>query len=545
MKTKVFFRMMLALLFGAVSMSAGAQNLAAWAVPDNGGTQPTEAIASFIDDGVEVTPFTRGGGFLSTATANYSFGGNSADQSELQTAISDGDYFTMTIKAKPGYKMSITGIPTWRTGATGFSSPDNLPGATNFCEVYVQYKLNDGDFADAGSVAVTANAGTGSTPLATFLPAAQTALSNLTSATTVTLRFVVVSSQPRTFYLIRGESATATTERFVLAGTAVENTATIAQWNGYEQGTQPAGGIFLATSGTNANNGVATLTRDGAGVISNTPADLVATSRAWAEGGYWMTTFNTLGYDNLKLTSRQMGSGTGPRDFELEYSVEPDVWLPVPNAGPIVVGTSYAATTGSPAGLALPVEMNNQASVSLRWIVSSTTNISGDALSGTAGTNRLDATISGKISLPALTAMTVKWRQANINQTDKTITATINSQASGFGNLNAVETYVTTADNETTVTINGTTLDTSLLPGQAGNFVDYSGGLTNIPVVLTNSMGEVTYYLTITDDTSTSIDTIDTDEVSAKYYSITGIEVPASTKGILIKRAVLSNGQIK
>jgi len=211
MKTINFFKKIFlaaVVLFGSVS--AMAQNLVTWDVSDNGSSWVTQFAAASFDPNVTVTPLVRGSGLGTSGTpANYAFGGSGADQTTLANAITNGDYFTMTIKANAGYEMSLTGIPTWYTRMSGNGT----------CNIYVQYSLNGGEFADAGSISVTSTSGAGgATPLAAFSSGAQTALSNLPSTITVTLRLVVVSSVNRNIYIVMGNAANAT-DRLALAGT--------------------------------------------------------------------------------------------------------------------------------------------------------------------------------------------------------------------------------------------------------------------------------------------------------------------------------------
>ena len=170
------------------------------------GPNPWNATSS--DANVTVTGFIRGSGIgtAPTAAAN-SYGGSGADQSTQANAIANGDYFTFTVKANSGYKMSLTGIPIWYTRRSG-------TGGT--CTVDVQYSFDGTSFTDIGSISVTSTSSGGSfTPL-DFPQAIKNALSDLPATTTVTLRFVVVSSASRNIYLATGTGVAAT--RFQLDG---------------------------------------------------------------------------------------------------------------------------------------------------------------------------------------------------------------------------------------------------------------------------------------------------------------------------------------
>ena len=243
---------MAVMLLGSVNVCG--QNLATWDVASTGSpvTWAPTLTASSVDPNVTVTSLTRGSGLGTSGTpADYAFGGSGADQATLANAIANNDFFTMTIEANEGYTMSLTGIPTWFTRMSG----------TGSCVIYVQYSLG-GAFADAGSITVTSTSGAGSaTPLASFSSDAQTALSNLPSTTTVTLRFVVVSSANRNIYIVMG-NATNATNRFVLSGTTAVD-------GGTQQVVTPA---FSPVAGTyySAQNVEITSATDGASIYYTT-----------------------------------------------------------------------------------------------------------------------------------------------------------------------------------------------------------------------------------------------------------------------------------
>ena len=187
--------------------------LASWDAPNNVSTWLTELAPTSTNANVTITAIQRGSGLGSIGpVAGYSFGGSDADQSTAASAISNSDYFTMTIKANEGYTMSITGIPSWYTRRSA--------SGTGSSGILVQYSLNGGTFTNIGSINVTSTiAPGGATPLS-FPVGIQSALADLPSSITVMFRFVVTSpaSTNRNIYLLTG-NATNSTDRFVLAGT--------------------------------------------------------------------------------------------------------------------------------------------------------------------------------------------------------------------------------------------------------------------------------------------------------------------------------------
>ncbi|AFL85675.1 endonuclease/exonuclease/phosphatase family protein [Belliella baltica DSM 15883] len=113
-------------------------------------------------------------------------------------------------------------------------------------------------------------------------------------------------------------------------------------------------------------------------------------TNAWQDAAtsekYWQIKVNTLGFDNLNLSSRQQGSSTGPRDFKIDYSLDGLTWVAIPGSE-ITVGTTFGSATVD--GLAIPAEASNKNEVFFRWIATSNNSIGGGTVAST-GTNRID-----------------------------------------------------------------------------------------------------------------------------------------------------------
>ena len=252
----------------------------------------------------------------------------------------------------------------------------------------------------------------------------------------------------------------------------------VSQWNNYAS--VPADGKFLATAGIASNKNTAILTRDANVTSFTVPSGGIASSAGWALDRYWEVTFETIGYENLTVTSRQMGSSTGPSGFKLQYSVgNSEVWTDVSGATTIVVGTSYANTINSPTNLSLPVAVENQASVSLRWVCTSTTSISGGTV-GASGTNRLDVIVSGTAKGGVVDPV-INTSTATLRFTTQNITNTKTFSASGINLSGLIQ---MTSDNpyffitpstlpatggEATVRFIGATSQTGKITLQSGN----------------------------------------------------------------------------
>lgn len=117
---------------------------------------------------------------------------------------------------------------------------------------------------------------------------------------------------------------------------------------------------------------------------------------------YWQVDVNTTGSTNITVSSLQGSSGTGPKDFKLQYKVgAAGAWADV-TGGIVTLTTAVSAgnltTWGALSDVALPSDANNQALVSLRWIMTSNTSINGATVAST-GTSRISAIyIKGQVN---------------------------------------------------------------------------------------------------------------------------------------------------
>ncbi|MGY6522955.1 MAG: choice-of-anchor J domain-containing protein [Mongoliitalea sp.] len=113
-------------------------------------------------------------------------------------------------------------------------------------------------------------------------------------------------------------------------------------------------------------------------------------SNTWqpAEGivKYWQVRVNTLGFQDLTISSRQQSSGTGPRDFQVEYSLDGLTWTAVPGSS---ITTANNFTSGVLSPTAVPSAASNQETVFFRWINTSVFSVGGGTTAST-GTSRID-----------------------------------------------------------------------------------------------------------------------------------------------------------
>lgn len=116
--------------------------------------------------------------------------------------------------------------------------------------------------------------------------------------------------------------------------------------------------------------------------------------QGWNSGSgtkYWLATVSTKGYDNITLSSQQNSSGTGPRDFKVQYSTDKTTWSDVPNTTLKMVVSSFscANNTCKLVNVPLPTNANNQDVLYIRWIVNSNTNTNGSTGIGSTGSSRI------------------------------------------------------------------------------------------------------------------------------------------------------------
>ncbi len=57
---------------------------------------------------------------------------------------------------------------------------------------------------------------------------------------------------------------------------------------------------------------------------------------------YWQVRVNTLGFNNLQISSIQRGSNTGPRDFRIDYSLNGTDWITIPGSN-IIVANNFTS----------------------------------------------------------------------------------------------------------------------------------------------------------------------------------------------------------
>ncbi|MEY4892169.1 MAG: hypothetical protein RIQ34_781 [Bacteroidota bacterium] len=138
---------------------------------------------------------------------------------------------------------------------------------------------------------------------------------------------------------------------------------------------------------------------------SGSPNPYSVSTNTWDNGQdtkYWQVDVNTTGASNITVSSLQGSSNTGPKDFKLQYKVgAAGAWTDV-TGGTVALTTTVLAGTlntwGALTDVALPAAANNQALISLRWIMTSNTGINASPVAST-GTSRISAIyIKGQVN---------------------------------------------------------------------------------------------------------------------------------------------------
>jgi len=128
------------------------------------------------------------------------------------------------------------------------------------------------------------------------------------------------------------------------------------------------------------------------GVDGNPPVDFSLASVNWDNGmgtKYYYTSFSSSAHTNITFSSRQKSSGTGPRDFNVQYKLgAAGTWTDI--VGSTVVCANDAFLSGTLTNIALPSECNNYPEVYLRWVMTSNMSVGGVNPVAATGTSRID-----------------------------------------------------------------------------------------------------------------------------------------------------------
>ncbi len=206
------------LFFGSVGSGWGQTTQAGWDVSTqtNYGTNPLAATTSGTN--VTVGSLTKGSGMLGGGTAaSRAWGAGTSTTAwattSSATAISNGSYFTFTIKANSNYSLSLSALNPfdYRRSANGAQTG------------LIQYQINSGSFTDITTVSFSSTSSSGASISSTDLSSIS-ALQNLPSTSTVTFRIVLFNgSSGGAWYIYDKSNSTAVD--FAVTGTTQASTA--------------------------------------------------------------------------------------------------------------------------------------------------------------------------------------------------------------------------------------------------------------------------------------------------------------------------------
>lgn len=185
-----------------------------------------------------------------------------------------------------------------------------------------------------------------------------------------------------------------------LAVASVASGAVVANWT-FETSLPTAAGPYAAEAGVNAASSFASgVHASGSAVYSNpvgNGSNESFSSNFWSVGDYYQYSTSTAGYNNITITFDQTSSNTGPRDFNLEVSVNGGAfstlssYVVLPNTTP----NAWTSAAVNPLFTTGPIAVAggaNAATLVFRMTNSTTVSANGGAVA-TAGTSRMDNVI--------------------------------------------------------------------------------------------------------------------------------------------------------
>ncbi|RYY39102.1 MAG: hypothetical protein EOO08_11260 [Chitinophagaceae bacterium] len=281
-----------------------------------------------------------------------------------------------------GFDPASAGTNVQGTNLSGGIFTVGLSGLAPSTTYYVvAYATNGGGTTYGTQQTFTTSAGA-------TIPAAPVA----TAATSVT----------STGFTANWNAVTGATGYFLDVYTLGGGTQTIAGWDMAVNTSVAA--ASTANQGNAANINIQQLTTNSGGALSTpagfsgtsgTPNPYSVSSNGWNLGNgtkYWQVDVNTTGATGLTVTSNQGSSGTGPKDWKLQYRVGNTGAFTDVAGGTVTLTTAVvpatANTWGTLTNVALPTATENQPLVQLRWIMTSDLAINGAAVAST-GTSRI------------------------------------------------------------------------------------------------------------------------------------------------------------
>lgn len=136
------------------------------------------------------------------------------------------------------------------------------------------------------------------------------------------------------------------------------------------------------------------LTRDASYKGKPTFSSSSLSTNTWDNGAgvkYWQASFSTKHFKNIKISSSHRSSGTGPRDFQLQYSLDGVSFNNV-DGGAFVVGNALPLTKLLN-NVSLPEATGNQDKIYVRWLVTSNTSAGGTNPIASGGAGNINSVL--------------------------------------------------------------------------------------------------------------------------------------------------------
>ncbi len=215
------------------------------------------------------------------------------------------------------------------------------------------------------------------------------------------------------------------------------------------------GGIAANSSKTISITGATGLNFPASGATTNS-----ANATGWDGGGngskYWEVEFTTIGYYNTRISSKQRGSNTAPRDFKLQYKIGSGTYADVSGGTVPSVGNNY--TAGVLTNLSLPSACDNQTSVSLRWVMTSNTSVNGSTVAASGSANIDDILVEGNATnyVSGYQDLTVGDTTKSVTGLTKGTTYYYRVRAFSTNSLSSNSNTITQATSDISITTSGT-----------------------------------------------------------------------------------------
>lgn len=235
------------------------------------------------------------------------------------------------------------------------------------------------------------------------------------------------------------------------------------------------GGIVANASRTiTVGGGVTTLVFSPAGATTNS-----ANAINWQNGNltkYWEVQLTTTGYYATRISSKQRGSNTAPRDFKLQYKIgAAGTYTDVPGTA-ITVANNF--TSGVLTNVALPSACDNQPLVYLRWIMTSDIAVNGTPVVTGGSANIDDILVEGRLG-----TMIAPYDNLNVgNVTSYNVNTNIVANTTYYYRVRAVSGGTSANSNAITVTTDPVSVTWS-----AGAWSNVTGPDADIEAVLVDA----------------------------------------------------------